>query len=98
MCFISEGREIENYLPIEAVNQAFGKENIRSINKFEKADDYISYLRLVTGQKTLNKLSLAEKLAPYIKRSQLDQTHNLKSSMRKIISIIESWNLAEMPR
>lgn len=90
--FVTEGREIENYLPVLAVRETFSIPSIREIERFESAEKYLLHLRKKTGAKALNKLQLAEKVTPHITKAHLDTVHSLKSDMRKIISTIEGWN------
>jgi hypothetical protein len=90
--FITEGREVENYIPASAAQEVFGVPSIREIEKFEKADKYLTHLRRKTGQKSLNKLQLAEKVTPALSRENLDTVPSLKSDMKKVVALIESWN------
>lgn len=92
MFLITEGREVENYLPGDAIRRAFGLEKIKDIEKFEKADTYLAYLKKKTGLKSLSKLTLAEKASQHFTQENLGSSFGLKTDIKKVISTIKSWN------
>lgn len=92
LCFITEGREVENYIPVNAVRVAFSDDSIREMKQYEGANDYLAYLRRKTGIRSLNKVTFAEKVLPHIAKEDLDQQLGLKRQMRKVVDTMTSWN------
>ncbi len=90
--FITEGREIENYIPVSSVRSAFDLEGLEQIERFAKADEYISYLQGMTGLKSLDKVQLANKVSEFLSKEELDKMYKLRTEMKKVVTLISSWN------
>ena len=60
-CWITKGKEIENYLSKESIEQAYEKKLKKQCDRFELFPEYISPIC-----KKFNKVEFAHKVAPYI--------------------------------
>ena len=92
-CWITKGREIENYIPIEIVKSLY--ENPKNC-KFELYDDISNLLnRLKTDEGKRfrnNKVLYAKKYIDKMTMSNMLPILDLNSNMKKIIKEINNWN------
>lgn len=92
-CWITKGKEIENYIPLEAVNSNW---NIQAAAPVDRYENFFSYLdRLIDGEGTKfsnKKTLLAENIIPHMTRENLSTVLDVNESMNRICSIIVAWN------
>jgi len=85
--WITEGREIENYLPADAINRRFqGKQ--KQIEKYKSFKDYIK-----SKDKNFisHKVEFANEIVKYIDKRNMDIL-DLNERITMLISQIERWN------
>jgi len=92
--WITEAKEIENYIPAAVLNKIFKKDNLPDIEKHEifyheKEKDYWHENGL-TG--SFDKVEFAHKVIPHLSIEDLDERFELKDRMSKICKIIKNWN------
>jgi len=92
--WITDAKEIENYIPAAALNKIFKNDNIPNIDQYEifyheKEKDYW-HKNGLTG--SLDKVELAHKVVPNLSRDDLDKRFELKDRMAEICEIIKKWN------
>jgi hypothetical protein len=90
-CWVTQGREIENYIPKGVVASAMGIEPKDGIGRFERMEDYLArYNEKVGVLYKTNKIDFAEKIIANwdSKNSQLDMVEKLSACIAKI----RSWN------
>lgn len=93
LCWVTKGREIENYIPPEVIN-SFWMDSVSSqVGKYVSFFDYID--EAIDGEGTRyngKKPLLAEKLAPHMTKANLLESLDLDDWMTKICEEISSWN------
>ena len=93
MCWITSGREIENYISDEILQQAL---SITKENKFEQFQDIKEYLNSIEtelGKKfESNKVKFAKEFIEYMTKENCSSILDLNSKMEELISKIHSWN------
>ena len=87
-CWITMGKEIENYVSADAINQVYGT-NKKQIGQYELFPDYI-------GKEdkyfTNHKVDSARKFAEYITFENSEDIFDLKVMTEKLYREIEKWN------
>ncbi len=95
VCWITHGREIENYLPREVVESAFAEEiTFVPTGRFEKFEKTLERSLLKAHKKNVhyekNKVKYAREFITYFEVEQI--TPELRKQMEQIIKKIEIWN------
>lgn len=93
-CWITRGREIENYIPIEALKAYFGNNDIPSFGQFDDFAIYAEKVNAGSGKAfERNKVAFAEKIIQYIEKKDIDNLLDIKSSVVLIQKLILKWNM-----
>ena len=87
-CWITKGREIENYLSADAVGKAFGKFTKKGCDSYGSFSEYI---KLQFKMKNSNKVIIASKITEHIDYSNA-KVLDVEEKMSKLIKAIEEWN------
>jgi len=96
--WITEAKEIENYLPGFILSKIFDQPEIPSPERCElffprEADaGGNSYLEKRLNRKSIDKMELASKTCPHMTKEMMQQRFELADQMASIIAKIESWN------
>ena len=87
-CWITKGKEIENYLSSKSINQKFGTSK-KQIGQYELFPDYIK-----TECKTFQnqKVKFATEIVDYVNDSDADDVLDLKRQITKLYNEIKRWN------
>ena len=94
MCWITAGKEIENYLTEKSINSAYEKKvKTKKIEKdIGKYTLFPNYVKSYEKNFTNVKVSFAKKVAAYI--TENDFRYDLKEQIKKLVNNIEMWNKA----
>lgn len=93
LCWITKGKEIENYIPKEVVNSHLKSSENKDVGKYDSFFDYLDLIENGTGKKFFSKKSLlAENLVPHMTKENLSRMLDLDEQMKKICKEIEKWN------
>lgn len=87
LCWITKGKEIENYLSANSVNKYFSS-NLPQIKQYELFPEYI---KKQYGNFADHKVSFANEIVGSIDESDLSVL-DLKQQMKKLIQQIKKWN------
>ena len=90
-CWITKGKEIENYLSAEAINKAFDS----SLIQVGAYDLFPEYIKKVCKNFENNKVDVARKVIPYIAYDNSYEILDLKEGVLKVYSEIKRWNPGE---
>lgn len=93
LCWITKGKEIENYIPVDAVNLNWGVQAESSVGRYDSFFDYLDKIindegRKYNGKKTL----LAEKIIPHMTKYSLATMLDMDEKMERVCSIVRAWN------
>lgn len=93
LCWITEGREIENYLPSNIIQEFYDKRSERAFGKFERIEEYLREIhenpeRNYYKPKVPKAIKLSNELSYDILKDQLDW----KEKMEELVKRICSWN------
>ena len=94
LCWITKGKEIENYIPKELIEEIYNKKVKYDFNQYDKINDYIDKnIRKGEGDKFLRyKIEFAKKTSELMNRENMGNVLDLDTNMKKIIERIRQWN------
>lgn len=92
-CWITSGREIENYITINSLSKWLAEKKIieyenLSFTKFDKMEDTLS---CITPAYNRNKNGYAKEIVNYITESDLG-IMDLKTRLNSLVNAIKKWN------
>lgn len=92
-CWITKGKEIENYIPMEAVNSHWNIQAAAAVGRYDNFFDYLNQLIDGEGTKFSSKKTLlAENIIPHMTRENLSTVLDINETMQRICTIIHIWN------
>lgn len=89
LAWLTEGKEIENYIPASAVMEALGCEGLKECGQYELFPTYIEKLY---SNFTSQKVSFARKITAKITADNSKHKLDLKSQVEKLYEQIQKWN------
>jgi hypothetical protein len=93
LCWITAGREIENYLPKAATSALLGASVPRPVEPFEDFAAYLDGIQAQEGNRFLrNKVLSAEKMVPHLKRASFSDCLDLATRLEAAAAAIRKWN------
>lgn len=88
-CWVTKGKEIENYIPKKVIELKFGKEIRKQCDKYELFPDYIKpYYKNFTNKK----VPFANEIKNFITNENSSSILDLKVQIVKLYKSIEKWN------
>lgn len=92
-CWITKGKEIENYIPAMVVNEFWGVTGSNQVGKYDSFFDHIDNLSSGDGSKYNSKKPLlAEILIQYMTVENLSGVLDLNECMNNVCTAIKGWN------
>ncbi len=89
LCWITKGKEIENYLPFGAINSAYSSKLNANCTQYELFPEYIDD---ICKHFTNKKVEFAKKVAPYISDDDASNILGVKEMIIAITRRIKKWN------
>lgn len=89
LCWITAGKEIENYVSFQAINTAH---NSRLTNQCGKNEKFTNYIKKVIGNLTFDKVGFAHKVIKYINDGNSGEILDLKKRIEELSAEIKKWN------
>lgn len=89
LCWITYGKEIENYLSYQAINAAY---NANLSKQCSKSQLFPKYIKPVLDTKTFDKVSFAHKVISHINDDNSQSIFDLKSRIIELSNRIKQWN------
>lgn len=92
-CWVTKGREIENYISSAVVDGFLGTPNSNQVGRYESFFAHLDSILPGEGTKySTKKPLLAEKLAPFMSKIDLAKVLDLDDRMTQVCSSIRAWN------
>jgi len=96
MSWITAGREVENYLPKEAIATLLKEPSETELGKFEDLKDYLNGQESGLGNRVdRNKVKYARKMLPALTKDRLLSKYDLAKRMEEACNQIRKWNAIE---
>lgn len=93
ICWITRGKEIENYISSEVVDKYWGIEESATVNQYNSFFDHVDSLKDGEGKKYSTKKSLlAEKLVQHMTIQNMEGVLDLDERLKAICEEIRNWN------
>lgn len=93
LSWVTNGKEIENYIPISALKKYLTIDDIKELNPYEDIADYLKRIKNGEGTKYLNnKMLFAEKICSYLTKEMIEDSSDLKEKLDAVCEKIKSWN------
>jgi len=95
-CWITSAREIENYLPGEALAKTVNLANLPDPTQYEsffpKKGESSSYVEHKMSRKGIDKMDLAALVAPHLTKENMAPRFDWDAQMSKIVERVKFWN------
>ena len=92
--WVTNGREIENYIPVEALRTLFNNPDLPQMEKFDSFAEYLKqHISEGESKKFLkDKIVFAEAITKYFTKEMLQQSLDLNDKINLSIEQIKKWN------
>lgn len=91
--WITNGREIENYIPVEAIRDYYKKTKIKKFDKFLDISVYLNKIKAGEGNKfERSKTLFAKNILPFINLDLSQKQLDLDKKMKIVVEKIKEWN------
>lgn len=87
MCWVTYGKEVENYLTARSINEAYNSQLTNDIGRYEIISDYLKGIR---NDFSFVKVPFARKVALHIMKA--DFRDDLEEKIRELVERITKWN------
>ncbi|MCH7349566.1 ATP-binding protein [Aeromonas sp. MR7] len=93
-CWLTKGKEIENYIPTGSIKNAFGiSHEVAQVEQYENFFDYLEgYLPSKGKSYESRKTILASQLIPFMTEDMLKESLDLYENLLKLCNEIKKWN------
>ena len=88
-CWITKGKEIENYIPWEAINEVYSNSPQKQCEQYELFPKYIE--KACPGFMQ-NKVKFAKHIVPYITTENAWKIVDLEKNIKDLAVCIKKWN------
>lgn len=93
MCWITKGREIENYVPIEIIKSSLSISKNFKFEKFNDIKQTLNKLESELGEKfEYNKVNFAKRFIKDMTIDNCKKSLDLECRIKKVINLIKEWN------
>ena len=89
-CWITKGKEIENYVPVEAINKAYADKTIE--NQCEQYQFFPDYIKEKLNINNFDKVAFAHTVVKHINDENPKDILDLKERVIELCKIIKLWN------
>lgn len=93
IAWLSDGREIENYITFDALNALSSGSLQRHLGRYEDIKDYLASVSPGAGRRLENgKIAFAEDVLPHLTRESISMVEGLPGQLDAICAKIREWN------
>lgn len=94
MCWITNGREIENYISTDIIKESLEKDSNKVFEKYEDIKEHLNKIDNKLGTKfESNKVGYAKKFIKNMNLEKCKDILDLDNNMKKVVKKIKEWNL-----
>jgi putative ATP-dependent endonuclease of OLD family len=95
--WVTQAKEIENYLPGQVLSKALSLPDLRNPGEFERffpseRSEEDSFVQAVLRRKSVDKIDLASLAVPHMSRELVESRFDLRDEVTKVIERIRAWN------
>ena len=94
LCWITKGKEIENYIPQQLLEEKYNKKFSKKFNKYDKINEYLNkQVGELAGDKFFRgKVEFAKSIVELMTKENMEKSLDINLNMKKIIEKIKMWN------
>ena len=93
ICWITKGKEVENYIPKAAIAALYNMNSVRQVDKYQSFNDYLDHIKRGEGKKFLsNKVLFAERVCSHLTKENIKPVLDLEERLNKVCKRIKGWN------
>lgn len=94
LCWITKGKEIENYISQKILEERYRKKFIKEFKKYDKINEYLNQeVGEMAGDKFFrSKVEFAKTIAKMMTKDNMKEILDLDTNMKKVIEKIKLWN------
>ncbi len=93
LCWITSGKEIENYVPKMIIDEFYEEEVKDEFGQYQKIDEYLDKFKSKEGENFKRaKIEYAKRYAEKMTIDNMKKIMDLNVKMKKVIEEIEKWN------
>jgi len=93
ICWITKGREIENYIPSEALVSLYNQKTTKKLGQYDSFSEYLDTIKKGEGKKFLsNKVRFAERIRSNLTKENLSSVLDIDERIKEVSKRIKSWN------
>jgi len=98
LAWVTMGREIENYIPVEAIASWMGiEEDVQQIDQYENIKDYLNNIKEGKGTNYINnKPKRAKEIIQYMTKDNIAGVLDLAEKLGSVCNMIKKWNNIEV--
>ena len=96
IAWVTKGREIENYIPADAIARVLGKVISNVPQQYESIFEWLDSVEEGKGTYFVGKKALlAEQIAPHLEQSTLAGIFDFHTQIKQVVQQIKLWNAME---
>lgn len=93
VCWITNGKEIENYIPRDVIEKHLNISVKKPIDRYQNFSDYLEEIKKGSGKTYLSsKVNFADRVTPYFTKENLIDRFDLNENMKSLVLKIRKWN------
>jgi putative ATP-dependent endonuclease of OLD family len=85
VAWVTAGREVENYIPVQALQEAIGTPELSAAGQYADVFEHL-------GGRKQRKVDLAHLVVPYLTKEMLQATYDLPEMLDRVCKQIRAWN------
>ena len=92
ICWITAGKEVENYIPPEVIPLVFPDESLKGTAEDRQYENNVKAIRAFKNRISLKKVAMAHTVAEKLTREMLEDTLDLSERLDEVCAQIRRWN------
>jgi hypothetical protein len=93
LAWVTAGKEIENYIPLQALSNLFSDNNLPPLNRYQDFENYLDKAKRGAGKAyRRNKVLFAENVCPHLTKDMLINRLDLGNKISEAYKHILRWN------
>lgn len=93
MSWVTKGREVENYIPADAIAGYLERDSVKPPDRFVDFADYLNRMKSGEGRRfERNKVLFADRISRFISRKSAGHVLDLEKQMSKVLERVREWN------
>jgi hypothetical protein len=92
VAWVTAGREIENYIPPEALAKVLDPATVPILDAFQEIETVLAANAEVAARFKKSKVAFADEVCPLLTREMLAQHLDIAKKLEQVVAKIKQWN------